>query len=159
MAKIDPAWNFGKIQLSAGVDTTDTTFNIVAGEVATMLDPTASGLGPYNIVIYDATTYAGPEDDPSREIVRVTDLDTTNNTLTVTRAQESTTASAHDTTGKVYKLIRAMTAVDWDKLREFVFYDTGTGTTKTTPGAVNKWFKIDVGAASYWVPGYTSQTS
>jgi hypothetical protein len=33
------------------------------------------------------------------------------------------------------------------------------GTTKTTPGTVNAWVKIDVNGTTYYIPAYTSKTA
>lgn len=62
----------------------------------------------FNAVWWNATDYADPSDDPNVEIVRVTAIST--DTLTVTRAQESTSASTKNTAGKTYKMIAGLTA-------------------------------------------------
>lgn len=49
--------------------------------------------GNFICTIWDKTTYPDPSDDPNMEIVKVTARST--NTLTVTRAQESTSGVAH----------------------------------------------------------------
>lgn len=63
---------------------------------------------PFNATWWNSTDYPDPSDDPSREVVRVTAIAT--NTLTITRAQESTSATAKNTAGKVYLLVAGLTA-------------------------------------------------
>ncbi|MDE2439140.1 MAG: hypothetical protein KGN01_07175, partial [Patescibacteria group bacterium] len=99
---IDNAKNFSKVTVSAGYDAVATSIVLSTGDGAKL--PTA----PFNVVWWDSTTYSDPSDDPNVEIVRVTNIAT--DTLTVTRAQESTSASTKNTVGKTYKMIACLTA-------------------------------------------------
>lgn len=99
---LDNAKNFAKVEVSTGYDASATSIILVASEGAKL--PTAS----FNAVWYNSTDYTDPTDDPNREIVRVTNIST--DTLTVTRAQEGTSAATHNTGGKTYKMIAGLTA-------------------------------------------------
>ena len=54
------------------------------------------------------TDYPNPANDPNVEIVRVTNI--SGDTITITRAQESTSASNKNTGGKTYSLVLGITA-------------------------------------------------
>lgn len=106
-ASLDQAKNFSKVTLSGPYNAAATSLVLLAGHGAKL--PTTP---PYNLVWWNATDYPDPSDDPSVEIVRATALVT--DTLTVTRAQESTSASAHNIVGKTYKMIRSITAKEFN---------------------------------------------
>lgn len=100
---MDVAKNFAKVTVFNGnYDDADTEIDILTGEGERL------PLGEYNLVWWNATDYPDPADDPSVEIVRVTDR--TDDTLTITRAQEATAAVDHNLPGKTYKLIAGLTA-------------------------------------------------
>lgn len=99
---LDNAKNFAKVTVSTGYDASATSIVLSASEGAKL--PSVS----FNAVWYNSTDYADPSDDPNVEIVRVTARST--DTLTVTRAQESTSASTKNTGGKTYKMIAGLTA-------------------------------------------------
>lgn len=102
-ATVDSANNFAKVTVSTGYTSGATAIVLSAGGGALL--PTA----PFNLVWWNSTDYTDPSDDPSKEIVRVTAVST--DTLTVTRAQEGTSAAAHNTGGKTYKMIGGPTAI------------------------------------------------
>jgi hypothetical protein len=102
---LDPITNFAKATLTAGIDIDDTSFSVTAGQGALFPDPSTDGA--FNVVIYNATDYPDPADDPNVEIVRCTARST--DTLTVTRAQEGTPGATHNTGGKTYKMILGFT--------------------------------------------------
>jgi hypothetical protein len=99
---LDVAKNFSKVTVSTGYDGSATTVVLSASEGAKL--PTV----PFNAVWFNSTDYTDPTDDPNKEIIRVTNIAT--DTLTVTRAQESTSAATHNTGGKSYKMIAGLTA-------------------------------------------------
>ena len=99
---LDNAKNFSKVVVSTGYDDSATTVVLNASEGAKL--PTA----PFNAVWYNSTDYPDPTDDPNKEIIRITVVST--DTLTITRAQESTSAATHNTGGKTYKIIAGITA-------------------------------------------------
>ncbi len=99
---LDTAKNFAKVTVSTGYDASATSIVLTTGHGAKL--PAA----PFNAVWWNSTDYADPSDDPNVEIVRVTAIST--DTLTVTRGQESISASTKNTGGKTYKMIAGMTA-------------------------------------------------
>jgi hypothetical protein len=99
---MDAAKNFAKSTLASGIAAGATTLSVASGGGAKF--PSA----PFNAVIWNSTDYADPSDDPTHEVVRVTAVST--DTLTITRGQESTSDSAHNTAGKTYKIAAPLTA-------------------------------------------------
>ena len=100
---LDAVVNFGKVTVSSGHDDNDTSIVVSSG--SRLPDPATNG--EFNLVWYNDTDYPDPSDDPNREIVRCTAR--SGDTLTITRAQESTTASNKNTSGKTYKMVLAIT--------------------------------------------------
>ena len=99
---IDAFKNFAKVTLSTGYDASATTVVLTTGGGALL--PAVS----FNATWWNATDYSDPTDDPNVEIVRITNIST--DTLTITRAQEGTSASTKNTAGKTYKMIAGLTA-------------------------------------------------
>lgn len=99
---MDNAKNFAKVIVSIGYDAAAVSIALSVGEGTKL--PTA----PFNAVWYNSTDYNDPTDDPKREIVRVTNNAT--DTLTITRAQEGTSATTKNDAGKIYKMIAGLTA-------------------------------------------------
>lgn len=97
---LDNAKNFAKATVSGAYDADDTSIVLASGHGARM--PTA----PFNAVWWDAGSYSDPSDDPNVEVVRVTNIAT--DTLTITRAQEGTSAT---TKSSSCKLIAGLTAL------------------------------------------------
>jgi hypothetical protein len=94
--------NFAKVQVSTGYDDTATSIALTAGHGTKLPAP------PFNATWWNDTDYPDPSDDPNVEIVRVTAV--ASDTVTVTRAQESTTASTKNTASKTYRMIAGLTA-------------------------------------------------
>ncbi|TAK04201.1 hypothetical protein EPO34_03585 [Patescibacteria group bacterium] len=103
---LDAVKNFAKGAVSQGYDSLATSIVLASGDGARFPDPSSDG--EFNVVWWNSTDYGDPSDDPNREIVRVTAR--TTDTLTITRAQESTSAANHNTAGKTYKVALAMSA-------------------------------------------------
>jgi hypothetical protein len=99
---IDAAKNFAKVTVSTGYDASATSIALTAGHGLKL--PTA----PFNAVWWNSTDYSDPSDDPDVEIVRVTNVAT--DTLTVTRAQEGTSASVKNSGGKTYRMVAGLLA-------------------------------------------------
>ena len=95
--------NFAKVTVLNPYGSGDTSIVLQTGQGAKL--PTGT---PFNVVWWNSTDYADPSDDPNVEVVRVTNIAT--DTLTVTRAQEGTSASTKNTSGKTYKMIAGLTA-------------------------------------------------
>jgi len=104
MSALDSVKNLIKVYASTGYTSVATSIVLLAGEGATLPSPT-----PFNMVWWNYTDYTDPADDPFAEIVRVTNVAT--DTLTITRAQEGTTAQNHNIAGKTYALINGITAL------------------------------------------------
>jgi len=99
---MDSFKNFAKVTVSTGYDASATSIVLSGGHGAKL--PTA----PFNATWWNSTDYADPTDDPNVEIVRVTAIVT--DTLTVTRGQESISATTKNTASKTYKMIAGLTA-------------------------------------------------
>ncbi len=100
---LDQVNNFGKSTVTTGYSNVATSIIVTDG--TRFPDPAS---GEFNVTWWNSTDYFDPADDPNREIVRVTAKVT--NTLTVTRAQEGTSATAKNTADKTYTMILAPTA-------------------------------------------------
>lgn len=99
---MDAVKNFAKVTVDGGVEALDTEITLQAGHGARL--PAV----PFNMVLWNATDYPDPSDDPIVEIVRVTD--NTSDVLTVDRGQEGTSTEEHTLAGKTYKMVAGMTA-------------------------------------------------
>lgn len=104
-----PITNFGKVTVSTGYDAAATSIVLSTGHGSRL-----PSTFPYPLTWWEATTYSDPADDPNREIVIVTNR--VGDTLTVTRAGESTTASVKNVAGKTYKMVLGITKAMWDGL-------------------------------------------
>lgn len=141
---LDNTKNFAKVTVSTGYSDVATEIVLTTGHGTKL--PTA----PFNAVWWNSTDYSDPSDDPNVEIVRVTNIAT--DTLTVTRAQESTVASAKNTGGKTYKMIAGLTAKTMNT-------DLGSGTIpdRTTDPLVTDgirlWYRTDLHELRGWVNG------
>lgn len=100
---LDNAKNFAKVTVSTGYDASATSIVLSSGHGSKL--PTV----PFNAVWWNTTDYNDPSDDPNVEIVRVTAIST--DTLTVTRGQESISATTKNTASKTYKMIAGLTAL------------------------------------------------
>lgn len=131
---LDPVKNFAKVTLSTGYAAGAVSVVLATGDGAKLPDPGVDG--HFNLVWWNSKDYSDPTDDPDHEIVRVTAK--SSDTLTITRAQEGTTAVAHNTNGKNYKMILAMTKKMMDDIESLVGASTVTASqvlTGTTAGS------------------------
>jgi len=104
MAYLDPVSDFGKgtITNPPGINSSDTSFTVGSGQGANF--PAASlGVSEYYCVVHNATDYSDAADDPNREIIRVRTR-STDSFSNVQRGQLGTSAAAHNTAGKTYRL-------------------------------------------------------
>jgi hypothetical protein len=99
---LDAVANFVQVQASTGYSSSATSIALQSGQ-GSKLPAT-----PFNIIWWNSTDYPNPANDPNVEIVRVTNV--TGDTLTITRAQESTTATNKNTATKTYSLVLGITA-------------------------------------------------
>ena len=122
---LDPVKNFSKCEVSTLYSDTDTSIVLSSGEGAKLPQPSTDGA--FNLVWWNFTDYKDPSDDPNVEIVRCTARST--DTLTVTRAQEDTSASTKNTSGKIYKMILSMTKKVMTDINDSLFrVETPSGT-------------------------------
>ncbi len=98
---LDPVANFIKLTVSQGYDAAATIIVLFSGGSSL---PAPS----FNATYWNSTDFPDPSNDPNVEIVRVTAV--SGNTLTITRAQEGTTATTKNTAGKTYQLMLGITA-------------------------------------------------
>lgn len=99
---LDSVTNFASSVVSTGYDASATSIVLETGGGAKF-----PASGEFNLVWHNNTDYPDPSKDPKVEIVRVTNR--TSDTLTVTRAQEGTSASTKNTSGKEYHVTLAIT--------------------------------------------------
>lgn len=123
MYVLDPVLNGVEVTVSIGYDDIATSIVLASGEGAKLPDPAS---GNFNLPWYNSTDYKRPFDDPNVEIIRVTAKST--DTLTVVRPAvgnsyngegSTNTAKTHNTGGKTYKMILALTR------RQVELIDTG----------------------------------
>lgn len=99
---LDPVANFIQLTVSTGYGSSDSTIVLSSG------GSSLPNSGAFNAVWWNTTDYPNPVFDPNVEIVRVTSV--SGNTLTITRAQEGTSASTKNTAGKTYSIMLGITA-------------------------------------------------
>jgi len=124
----DPVRNFAKAKVRYGYNNSATSIELENGGGAKFPDPSTEGA--FNLVWWNATDYLDPSDDPYREIIRVTAK--SGDTLTIERGQEGTSAQNHNLPGKVYMVMRVLTAKDYEDLERVRVLKGGTlvGTRK-----------------------------
>ena len=103
---LDPTRNFALVEVSGSFLVGASTITLVSGGAAKLPVPATDGA--FNIVLWNKTDFPNPANAGASdvEIVRVTSI--TGEVLTITRAQESTTAIA-STAGKIYKMLLSPT--------------------------------------------------
>lgn len=105
-----PTTNFGLVTVSTGYDASAVTIALETGDGSRL--PATTGGYRYPLTWWNATDYTHPADDPNREIVLVTAR--SSDTLTVTRAQEGTSASTKNTADKEYRMSLGITKTMWE---------------------------------------------
>jgi hypothetical protein len=123
---LDPVRNIAVCQANTGYDASVTSVVLASGHGAKL--PVVASEGAFNLVWWNWTDYPNPKDDPNVEIVRVTARST--DTLTITRAQEGTSAATHNTANKTYYLMLAPTKKLRDDIEAFL-QTLGTGAFAT----------------------------
>lgn len=127
---LDPVKNFAKVTVSTGYDSSATTIVLSSGYGAKLPAPATDG--NFQLVWWNSTDYPDPSDDPNVEIVRCTARST--DTLTVTRAQEGTSATNKNTSGKTYLMILAFTKLMRDDINTHI---DATGTAVHGLGTIS----------------------
>ena len=95
---LDAVSNFVRGNTDAAIASGDSTISVADASI--FPDPATDG--EFNVVIWNASNFPRPDQDANVEIVRVTARDTGTNELTVTRAQEMTTAAAHPNSSAIH---------------------------------------------------------
>ena len=138
---LDAVSNFVRGNTDAAIASGDTTISVADASI--FPDPATDG--EFNVVIWNASNFPRPDQDANVEIVRVTARDTGTNELTVTRAQEMTTAATHpdgsaihlSPTAKMFSDIEGTFADFWDADAQELTGDVNnTNTTTETLEAV-----------------------
>lgn len=101
---IDPVTNFASAIVSGTYNAAATSVTLAAGGGGQF---PAISEGQFNLVWFNSTDYTGPEEDPQREIVRVTNR--VSDVLTVLRGQEGTIATDKSLAGVTYKMMLGVT--------------------------------------------------
>ena len=130
---LDQVENFVRVSVAGTHDSGASTVALESGEASEL--PLVTD-GKYNLVWFDASGFAQPDADPNVEIVRVNSINTTNDTISVTRGVENTSATAKDT-GTDYELLLTPTAkiiedIDANKLDTNQRYTDGEAVSAIT---------------------------
>jgi len=104
---LDQVENFIRISVTGGHTSGETTISLESGEASLLPD---INQGKYNLIWWDSENFSLPSEDPNVEIVRVNSINTSNDTISVTRGQENTSATSKDTSTGEYSLILGPTA-------------------------------------------------
>ena len=132
---LDAVSNFVRGTSDAAIAIGDTTISVADASI--FPDPATDG--EFNVVIWNASNFPRPDQDANVEIVRVTARDTGSNELTVTRAQEMTSAAAHpdgsaihlSPTAKMFSDIESTFADFWDADAQQLTGDVNNTNTTT----------------------------
>ena len=148
---LDAVSNFVRGNTDAAIASGDTTISVADASI--FPDPATDG--EFNVVIWDVNNFPRPDQDGDVEIVRVTARDTGTNELTVTRAQEMTSASAHpdgsaihlSPTAKMFSDIEGTFADFWDADAQQLTGDVNNTntTTETLEAASLSTDRVDIG--------------
>jgi hypothetical protein len=130
---LDQVENFVRVSVDGTHDSGVSTVTLESGEASEL--PVVTD-GKYNLVWFDASGFAQPDADPNVEIVRVNSINTNNDTISVTRGVENTSATAKDT-GTNYELLLTPTAkiiedIDANKLDTSQRYTDGEAVSAIT---------------------------
>lgn len=128
--------NFALTTLASGINNSALSLTVATGGAALRLPEE-----PFNATLWNSTDYPNSALDPLREIVRVTAIAT--DVLTITRAQEGTTANAHNITGKTYSLQAGPTAKTFTDIEtRFATVAIDYAATVTTDASLGSTFEI-----------------
>jgi len=157
-SQLEPMKNFGLVDASTGYDASATSILLQSGQGALLPDPATEG--QYYLTWFNRTDYNNASQDTAHEVVLVTAKST--DTLTVTRAQQSTSAVAHNTAGKTYSFSLGITKSSWDGVQTYIRRQAGQLVTST--GSANtQAISVDSGITAYntgdrfiFIAGYTN---
>ena len=117
-AALEPVENFAKATLIQGYGVGSTTIVATTGQGARF-----PSTFPYRVTWYACSAYPAAVDDPNREIVLVTNR--SSDTFTITRAQENTIASPHDTAATEYCIEQTLTKAMWLSIQDAITEGAG----------------------------------
>lgn len=106
MTTFDAVANFAKTTLTGTLASGVLTASVASGTGA--LFPNPASAGEYDITLWNSTDYARAEDDPLKEMLRITAR--SSDTFTFTRAQQGTSDNNHTIPGKVYRIALTVSA-------------------------------------------------
>lgn len=130
MATFDARKNFAKVTVSTGYAAGALTIVLASGHGAKLPQPSTDN--EFNLVWWNNSDYGDPSDDPNREIVRCTAR--TTDTLTVTRAQESTSDSLKNIATKTYRMALTITEKVIDDIIDSLGASSTISVNQTTHG-------------------------
>ncbi len=130
MATFDARKNFAKVTVSTGYAAGATSIVLASGHGAKLPQPSTDN--EFNLVWWNNSDYGDPSDDPNKEIVRCTAR--TTDTLTVTRAQESTGDSLKNIAGKTYRMALTITEKVIDDIIDSLGASSTISVNQTTHG-------------------------
>lgn len=103
-----PVANFADVAVSTGYTAGDLSIVVESGGGSRF-----PSTFPYPIVWWNATDYSSAARDPNREIVKVSNRSA--DTFTIERAQEGTSATDKNITGKTYRVALCITKAMWEE--------------------------------------------
>jgi len=148
---VDQTANFVRGEADSSIAAGDTTISVV--NASEFPDPAN---GQYNVVLWD-DSLGRPDQDDDAEIVRVTGRDTTNDNLTVTRAQEGTSDVSHPSGSALQLSPTAKTIGDIDAEITDIFTDL-SNVTKIQSGQATISSGGTLTVASSYDPKNSSST-
>jgi len=130
MATFDARKNFAKVTVSTGYAAGATSIVLASGHGAKLPQPSTDN--EFNLVWWNNSDYGDPSDDPNKEIVRCTAR--TTDTLTITRAQESTGDSLKNIAAKTYRMALTITEKVIDDIIDSLGASSTISVNQTTHG-------------------------
>jgi hypothetical protein len=101
---LDQLKNFAEGNVaSGGFSSAATSFNLVTGHGARFPVPDGTAAISFPVVVWNATDYPNPVDDPNKEMILV-GANAADAFSTLTRGYDGTSAQNHNTGGKTYKV-------------------------------------------------------
>ena len=130
---LDPVENFAIGTVASGYDASAINIALNTGDGAKF--PSPSSQGSFDVIWYNSTDYPNASDDPLKEIVTVSSK--SSDTLTIIRAQQGTSAVAHNILGKTYKMFLSITKKTIDILERNIKNQHGMSRQAIMNGGFN----------------------
>ena len=156
--QLDPSANFALVDLFTGYDASATTVVLQAGQGALLPDPATEGA--YDVTWFNRTQYPTVSTDANKEIVRITAK--SSDTLTITSAQQGTSATTKNAVGDTYSMVLGVTEKNMTDIQTYIRRQAGQLATST--GSANaQLLAVDTNITSYntgdrfsFIAGYTN---